>query len=188
MGIHKRQKSHRVGPPLKKKVPPYRFPPAGRYEIFNTPIFHVVVGEQEELLRCKGRLVVETSDAISTRKGLRRIDLEVVDWEASGESRLLGGTVKFVVTKGLKAYVDAGSERADFPGRMTVGVRAQTYLNDQQVDEHESKVTGLISAFPPQEGDLFDISWGGLQLDNIRVGGVMCACATLEDIALPGVN
>jgi hypothetical protein len=184
------RKSRRLGPPLAKSLKPYQFPPGGDYEIFSRPDFFVEIGDRGELLHCEARLVIRTSDAVVNKKGIRQVDFKVLEWEATGTSRLLGGAeVKFTVIKSLQCSVTAGSEKADLPGKMAVSLRSATYVNGVKVDEHPSKASGMISSFPPAKGDLFQISspekthdlaalTKGALTGHLQIHPISCACAS----------
>ncbi|HEU0300819.1 MAG TPA: hypothetical protein VFR37_15260 [Longimicrobium sp.] len=169
--------------------PAHQFPPAGEYEIYSLPEFFVQNGERGELLVCAGRIRLRTSNPVVDRRGRRRVNLKVLEWEAVGTSELLGGAeIRVRATRSLGSYVVAMSDRADLPGRMVLSILSSTYVNGQQVDEHKGRAEGLISAFPPAKGDLFALSapaathdlsalTNGLLPGTLRITASNCKCA-----------
>ena len=107
---------------------------------------------------------------------MREVSIDIIDWVAEDKSELLGA-IEFEVIKGKKSYVTAGSTKADLPCKMVISLQSVIYLNGEKVDEQDAEVTGLISAFPPAPGDLFDISSDKFELEDIIVEGVVCRCS-----------
>lgn len=144
------------------------FPKPAQYVLNSTPHFVITVGENKEMVECKARLVLDTGKPYVTTNGKRRVDLTVVDWSATGHSKLLGGNITFRMRKGAttpdKSFVEsyelvqAGSN--DFPARAQFAV-------PYEVDTPFGTVTGLygvtagtIEAFPPQPGSQFKMQKG----------------------------
>jgi len=171
------RKSYRIGPEIENVQPAYLFPIAGDYIIYSKPLFRVKRGEEEELVECEAQMRVSLQDAAAVADGTRQISFKVLEWEAVGNSKLLGGELKYSLLKSLKSQVTAGSEVADLPGRMIVSGRFGAFLNGEIVDEHKGKAVGVISSFPPAKGDLFDISGSRINLGNISIEGIVCKCA-----------
>lgn len=158
-------------------TPSRTFPKPGRFEIRSLPLFLVGDGERDEVLVCKAEMVVQTKEAYSMG-GRRQVDLEVVEWVATGTSRLLGGKVEFRQTKPLKSWVRTkatGTDRgADFPAQARFAMRYQVTTPQGTVRNLTGVATGVIRQFPPK-GDVFAVQ-KTLAFGSIRVTPVACAC------------
>lgn len=173
-----RRRSHRVGPPLAKAVPPHRFPTPGEFIIYSSPVFVITRDDQQEVIELQASMRVQAGAPAKTARGTREVDIKMLEWEAVGTSRLLGGEVRYSLIRGMKSRVTGVTAAADMPGRMDLVGQFSLSLNGQVVDEHRGRARGLISAFPPAEGDLFDISGNEVVVGNVRIGGVACKCAS----------
>lgn len=182
------RQSFRVGPPPTRDTPAFEFPEAGEFVIFSRPEFFLQSGERGEVVVCDARIRLTVSDPSRNDRGLRQVSVKVLEWEAVGPSTMLGADLRFVATESQDSHVEAGSERADLPGRMVLSIRSSTFVGDVQVDSHESRAVGLISAFPPAPGDvfsleaplaehdLFTLSGGALQ-GTLTIRPGLCKCA-----------
>jgi hypothetical protein len=141
------------------------FPTAGEYEIHSLPTFLVTVGDSQEVVECEATLTVRASDPYITQNGSKRVDLEVIDWNASGKSVLMGGPLHFSMRHDVKAegksfvqsYQVAGS--ADFPAQAQFAVPYQIETPFGTVDGLFGVTKGTIKAFPP-DGDIFMMEKG----------------------------
>jgi hypothetical protein len=175
------RRSHRVGPPPGKKVPRHRFPPPGEFIIYSSPVFVVTRGENQEVMTFAATMRVRAGTTTKTAAGSRVVDIEMLEWEAVGKSNLLAGEVRYSLLRGLKSRVAGLTAVADLPGRMELTGRFALLLNGNKVDEHRGRAVGLVSAFPPAEGDLFDISSSEVKLGDVTIRGVVCGCATTRE-------
>jgi len=147
--------------------------------IYSTPMFLIERDDQQELVRFEATMHVRTGRSTKTERGPRRVDIEMLKWEAVGTSKLLGGEVRYQLLKGMKSYVTGLTPAADLPGRMQLSGQFAFYLNGQKVDEHRGGASGLVSGIPPAEGDLFHISGKEVSVGNVKISGVACACPAL---------
>lgn len=182
------RQSFRVGPPATRETPAFEFPEAGEFVIFSRPEFFLQSGERGEVVVCDARIRLSVGEPAPNARGLRQVSVKVLEWEAVGRSSMLGADLRFVATESQESHVEAGSERADLPGRMVLAIRSSTFVGDMQVDSHESRAVGLISAFPPAPGDvfsleapstehpLFALSGGKLQ-GSLTIRPGLCKCA-----------
>jgi len=181
-------RSYRVGPPEQNPRAPYEFPEAGEFVIYSRPEFYVQLDQRSELVRCAGQIRLRTSEPVMNSDGLRRVPVEVLEWEAVGQSEILGGELRFAATESLESCVSAGSERADLPGRLVLAIMSSTHVNGRQIDSHRGRAEGLISAFPPAPGDLFALDAPSPEVDlasltagaltgSLRITASTCKCA-----------
>ena len=146
------------------------FPKSDQYVLHSEPQFIVKVGESEEVVRCKARLTLQTGEAYVADRGKRRVDLKVVDWQAEGTSKLLGGPIKFRMIKNGtptpdKSYVEsyelASAKGAqDFPAHAQFVVHYELETPFGIVSDLYGVTAGTIEAFPPQPGALFKMKKG----------------------------
>ena len=142
------------------------FPQAGVYEIHSAPSFLVTVGSNQEVVTCDATLVVKAGNPYINEKGLRRVDLQIVDWKANGKSTLLGGDIKFRMEQGsaandssfVETYAVAGA-RPDFPAQAQFSVPYQVETPFGTVKGLYGVTRGAIKAFPPS-GDVFTMEKG----------------------------
>lgn len=66
------------------------FPKPGQFEIRSFPMFQLSNGKQAEILVCEARMVVRTGESYGTGT-TRQIDVDILEWVATGKSRLLNG-------------------------------------------------------------------------------------------------
>jgi len=163
------------------------FPRPGKFEIHSVPIFMLSRGDKVELVVCKARMVVETGRP-TTSGERRQVDVKVLDWVATGKSRLLGGKVEFRMTQGgrqPRSWVKAGTA-GDLPGKARFAMRYSVTTPQGTLENLTGAATGAISSFPPKL-DVFRID-KTLNLGDLVLGGVACACPGPEDvlISLPG--
>lgn len=156
--------------PALAEVKQTHFPKADEYVLNSSPQFLVKVGTNEELVTCKAKLVLQTSEAYGTENGKRRVDLVVVDWKADGVSKLLGGPIKFRMIKNGastpdKSYVESYEFATvkgarDFPAHAQFVVRYELETPFGVVTDLYGVTAGTIEAFPPQPGALFRMQKG----------------------------
>jgi hypothetical protein len=144
------------------------YPAPDTYVITSKPSFKINVGDQSELLTCDAKLVLRTSEPSITAEGTRRVDLEVVNWEAQGTSELLGD-VRFTMIKGEKtpdasfvvskqAY-DA-SAPGDFPALAQFALWYELETQYGKVANLYGLTQGEILSFPPRSGEIFTMEKG----------------------------
>ncbi|HEX5761202.1 MAG TPA: hypothetical protein VF121_18605 [Thermoanaerobaculia bacterium] len=161
------------------------FPRPGRFEIRSFPMFQLSNGKQAEILVCEANMVLRTGASYGTGAG-RQIDVEVLEWVATGNSRLLKGPVEFRMTQGprRKSWVRAG-KKGDLPGQARFALRYQVTTPQGTVKDLDGVAVGPIRSFPPR-GDVFRID-KALKLGDLEVTPVACACPDDLDfvISLP---
>jgi hypothetical protein len=179
-------KSRRIGPAPREQRRPYEFPEAGEFLIYSRPEFYVEVDGRGERVICNAELRVRTTEANESR-GRRRVAVKVIGWEVTGRSRLLDSELRFRAARGRSSYVQAGSERADLPGRMVIAVDMETWVDGALVDSGPGRAEGLISSFPPSRGDVFALVkpettkdlgslTEGKMSGTVRIQAIACAC------------
>lgn len=146
------------------------FPEAGLYVLHSQPQFNVTVGDQTETVTCRAKLVLQTSNAYLTDNGKRRVDLEVVSWQADGTSQLLGGDLHFRMIDGFetedRSYVESyalyqpAQGVRDFPAHAQFAVPYELETPFGTVTGLYGLTQGTIEAFPPQPGALFRMEKG----------------------------
>lgn len=146
------------------------FPEAGTYVLHSEPKFSIDVGDQNELVICRAKLVLRTGEAYITETGKRRVDLEVVSWKADGYSELLGGELHFRMLNDMKteeeSYVEsyalyqASDAVRDFPAHAQFAVPYELETPFGTVSGLYGLTSGTIEAFPPQAGALFRMEKG----------------------------
>jgi hypothetical protein len=143
------------------------FPKAGQYVIKSKPTFLIAVGDNKEVVECEATLTVRAGDPYITAKGTRRVDLQVVDWKASGRSELLGGPIKFRLLKGVqvedKSFVETVglAKTADFPAQAQFAVPYELSTPLGTVSNLVGVTRGSIKAFPPSD-DVFMMEKGDI--------------------------
>lgn len=144
------------------------FPKAGQYTIHSKPSFLITVGGNRERVTCDATLVVRAGDPYVTAKGTRRVDLQVIDWKASGKSELLGGPLRFRLLKGRQVAdasfvetVGLAKAGADFPARAQFSVPYELETPFGTVSNLVGVTRGSIKAFPPR-GDTFVMEKGDI--------------------------
>jgi len=142
-------------------------PAAGTYTIHSLPSFNITVGDRSEVLTCDASLKLRTSDPYVTTDGTRRVDVEILDWTATGTSELIGD-VTFKLIQGAKAadesYVqsyqvyDADNPK-DFPAHAQFAVSYELQTQFGTVTGLYGFTEGSARAFPPR-GDIFTMVKG----------------------------
>jgi hypothetical protein len=149
---------------------PLSFPTAGVYTINSHPSFLISVGDSKEVVECDATLVVQAGEPYITRQGTRRVDLQILDWKAKGESKLIGGPLSFRMTKGVKvddkSFVETyglakASKAADFPAQAQFAVPYEIDTPFGVVGGLVGVTRGSIKAFPPS-GDIFTMEKGDI--------------------------
>jgi hypothetical protein len=141
------------------------FPKAGEYVLHSTPGFLVTVGDNTEHLKCDAQLTLRTGEPYVTADGTRRVDLQIIDWKAVGNSELFGGEVTFRMRKGIGtedlSYVQSlGVDSNDFPAHAQFAMPYELETPFGTVDGLYGVTRGTIEAFPPQPGAQFKM-WKG---------------------------
>lgn len=153
-----------------------KFPKPGEFTIHSVPMFLLSRGERTEVVACKGKLVVRTGRPRVGARQRRQVDVEIVEWVATGTSKLLGGKIEFRQTPGgrLKSSVTAG-KNADLPGVARFGMNYQVTTPRGTVEGLTGVASGRITSFPPR-GDVFTVQ-KRLAIGDITVSPIACACA-----------
>jgi hypothetical protein len=157
-------------PVLAGEVKNAQFPDSNTYVLHSNPNFVVTVGENKELVQCKAKLVVKAHQPFLTDRGKRRVNFDIVDWEATGTSKLLGGELHFKMVKGaskgdlnfVESYevVDSGRGSRDFPARAQFELIYDMDTPFGTVANLRGVATGTIESFPPQPGAQFKMQKG----------------------------
>jgi len=143
------------------------FPPGSEFVINSSPTFNVAVGDRTEVVKCKARLVLRTSDPYLAENGKRRVDLEVIDWQAVGQSELLG-ELKFSKREGAasdESWIESFrnwtvEQPQDFPALAQFAVPYQLETQFGTVTGLYGVTRGHIHTFPPSKGDIFTMEKG----------------------------
>ncbi len=144
------------------------FPPADQYVLRSNPQFEITVGENKELVACKAALVLTTGTPYVSADGKRRVDLQILDWNATGTSKLLGGEITFRMRKDAtttdKSFVESyelvQSGSHDFPAQAQFAMPYEVDTPFGTVSNLYGVTTGTIESFPPQPGAQFKMYKG----------------------------
>ena len=144
------------------------FPKPAQYVLHSKPNFTITVGENKELVTCTASLVLTTGQPYVTADGKRRVDLKVIDWNATGTSKLLGGEITFRMRRDAKTsdksfvesyeVVQAGSH--DFPAKAQFAMPYEVDTPFGTVSNLYGVTSGTIESFPPQPGSQFKMQKG----------------------------
>jgi hypothetical protein len=136
------------------------FPKAGEYTINSHPSFTVTVGSNKELVECNATLLIRAGDPYITKQGTRRVDLTILDWKATGTSKLLGGQLNFRAVKGTKiadeSFVEtyhvanASNGAKDFPAKAQFAIGYELDTPFGTVTNLTGVTRGTIRSFPPK--------------------------------------
>lgn len=143
------------------------FPSAGRYEIDSKTIFQITAADKSEIILCQSKMVVTAKSPFLNSQKRRQINLEIVDWTATGNSELLGGLVEIRATnKGTRqeSYI-LGSEKQDFPADLVLAATFEIKTPDGKSIEQSGIMQGVIRSFPPQPADM-------ITMEKIDVGSM----------------
>lgn len=143
------------------------FPETGVYTIHSLPSFNIAVGDRTEVLTCEAQLVLRTGNPYVSEDGYRRVDLEILDWQATGTSELLG-EVSFRMLKGAAtpdpSYVRSfqvwnAAQPQDFPAHAQFAVMYELETEYGTVTGLYGLTEGAIRSFPPS-GEIFTMEKG----------------------------
>ncbi len=135
------------------------FPAAKVYTLSSNPSFNITVGDRVEVVTCKAELRLRAGDAYVTADGMRRVDLEILDWKADGYSELLGGELHFRMQKGAPmreaSYVQSyqlwnADKPMDFPAHAQFAMPYELETPFGKVSGLYGLTSGEITKFPPQ--------------------------------------
>jgi len=184
------------------------FPAAGVYTIHSLPSFNIAVGDRTEVLTCEAELVLRTGTPYLTEDGQRRVELEIIDWHATGTSELLG-KVSFRMLKDAatadESYVQSyqfwnPAQPLDFPAHAQFAVMYELETEYGTVTGLYGLTEGAIRSFPPtdeiftmEKGDTAALmaalmpesvatlsAAGEVTPVNVTVRPAACACITPE--------
>jgi hypothetical protein len=144
------------------------FPSPAQYVLHSNPHFAITVGENKELVICKADLVLTTGTPYVSADGKRRVDLKIVDWTATGNSKLLGGEITFRMRKDAttadKSFVESyerfQADSHDFPAKAQFAMPYEVDTPFGTVTNLYGVTSGTIEAFPPQPGAQFKMFKG----------------------------
>jgi hypothetical protein len=147
------------------------FPTAGQYVIHSHPSFLVAVGDSKEVVECDASLTLVAGNPYVTKQGTRRVDLKILDWQATGNSKLLGGPLNMRFDPAIQVkddsfvetftVVTAKNAQADFPARAQFAVGYSMDTPWGTVAGLRGVTRGSIHAFPP-ENDIFTMEKGDI--------------------------
>lgn len=144
------------------------FPAADEYVIKSRPAFNVAVGDRTEVVRCNAELRLRTGTPYVAEDGMRRVDLEIVDWKADGYSELMGGELHFRMEKGramrdpsyVQSYqVHNDGDPQDFPAYAQFAMPYELETPFGNINGLYGLTSGSIKEFPPQ-GSVFTMKKG----------------------------
>lgn len=138
---------------------PSEFPASNVYTIHSQPSFNITVGDRVEVVTCKAELRLRTGKPYVAEDGVRRVDLEILDWKADGYSELLGGDLHFRMEKGRPmrdlSYVQSyqvwiPDRPMDFPAYAQFAVPYALETPFGKVTGLYGLTSGMINNFPPK--------------------------------------
>ncbi|HVR97843.1 MAG TPA: hypothetical protein VMW27_14590 [Thermoanaerobaculia bacterium] len=156
-----------AGQPAAKQTP--QFPASDVYTIHSRPSFNVTVGDRVEVVTCKAELRLRTGKPYVASDGMRRVDLEILDWKADGYSELLGGDLHFRMEQGMpmrdpsfvKSYQAWNPEKPlDFPAHAQFAMPYQLETPFGKINGLYGLTSGSITSFPPQHNAIFTMKKG----------------------------
>jgi hypothetical protein len=145
-------------PALAKDTPKSLFPASKVYTLHSLPSFNVTVGDRVEVVSCKAELRLRTGDPYIGADGMRRVDLEILDWKADGYSELLGGELHFRMQQGapmrdpsyVKSFQAWNPEKPmDFPAHAQFAMPYVLETPYGKISGLYGLTTGQITSFPP---------------------------------------
>ncbi len=137
-------------------------PKPGDYVIKSHPQFRVTVGDAEEMVYCDATLVLRTTEPFATGANTQRINMQVVAWEASGTSELLGGKLQFRMIPGSvdeESYIET-KDANNFPAYAQFAIKYELETPFGVLSDLTGLTWGNISAFPPANGDKMQLRKG----------------------------
>ena len=170
-------------------------PKPGDYVIKSHPQFRVTVGDAEEMVYCDATLVLRTTEPFATGANTQRINMQVVSWEASGTSELLGGKLEFRMIPGSvdeESYIET-KDANNFPAHGQFAIRYELETPFGVMTDLTGVTWGTLNSFPPAKGDTMQLRKG--QKDLIAhllpaplsamsaAGMVMLQSASVEAVA-----
>lgn len=131
------------------------FPQPDVYTINSLPSFNIVVGDRTEVVTCEAELKLRTGEAYVDADGVRRVDLEIIDWQAEGYSELLGGDLHFRMEQDspmrdesfVKSFQVAGQN--DFPAHAQFAMPYTLETPFGEIKGLYGLTSGHITQFPP---------------------------------------
>lgn len=144
------------------------FPAPDVYTIRSQPAFNVTVGDRVEVVTCKAELKLRTGQPYVAADGMRRVDLQILDWKADGYSKLLGGDLHFKMQKGAPmreaSYVQSyqlwnPEQPMDFPAHAQFAMPYELETPFGSIKGLYGLTSGSIGQFPPR-GSLFTMKKG----------------------------
>jgi len=149
------------------------------FEILSKPIFTLSRDGRSELLVFDARMVVNTAQPQTNRRGKRQVNLEITEWVAQAHSTLLDQDI-VMRQEGddhPQSRVTAQNFDSDFPGEMRFPMNWAIEIGQERIAGLQAEAVGTINAFPPAPGDVFDIVGKDLEVGGTRLVAVACAHA-----------
>jgi hypothetical protein len=145
------------------------FPASDVYTLRSSPSFNVTVGDRVEVVTCKAELRLRTGKPYVGADGMRRVDLEILDWKADGRSELLGGELHFRMQQGVpmrepsyvKSYQVWNPDKPlDFPAHAQFAMPYELDTPFGKIKGLYGLTSGSITSFPPAPGAIFTMKKG----------------------------
>jgi hypothetical protein len=145
------------------------FPESAVYTLHSRPSFNVTVGDRVEVVTCKAELRLRTGKPYVAADGMRRVDLEILDWQADGTSELLGGALHFRMQKGVamrdpsfvQSYQLWNPEKPlDFPAQAQFAMPYELETPFGNITGLYGLTSGSITSFPPAPHSIFTMKKG----------------------------
>jgi hypothetical protein len=145
------------------------FPAPSVWTLNSRPAFNVTVGDRVEVVTCNAQLHLRTGKPYVAANGMRRVDLEIIDWKADGYSDLLGGELHFRMQKGMpthdtsfvQSYQAWNPERPmDFPAQAQFAMPYELETPFGNITGLYGLTSGSITQFPPAPHSIFTMKKG----------------------------
>ena len=136
------------------------FPASDIYTIHSKPAFNIAVGDRTEVVTCKATLKLRTTEPYVGQDGTRRVDLEIIDWQADGYSELMGGELHFRKEQGMPmrdpSFVQSyqvwnPGQAVDFPAHAQFAMPYTLETPFGSINGLYGLTSGSITEFPPKK-------------------------------------
>jgi len=143
------------------------FADAANLKGFQTnPVFIIANEHESEVLVLDAALDFVTKAPAKTTDGFRFMELAVGSWKGSAESKLLGKTITFEVTRSYKSEVKSKYLNQDFPSNIEMNLEYNVYLGSELVVKGASAaVNADINTLTPDPTNLFMV-----KSENVNIG------------------
>lgn len=157
---------------------PQVFPEANEeFKIRSKPIFLLSYNGDTEVVVLNAEMTVRTAAPQTNRRGKRAVDVDVAEWIATGRSELLNQDISLRLEGDQpRSYVTARTFEGDFPATLRFRMNWAVEAAGNRIDGLESQAVGTINAFPPRPNDRFEMIAKDVQVADVTLEGLMCAC------------